>query len=134
MRLMGIDYGLKKIGIALTDQSGTFASPFTTIKNENTVKKIRNIVEEKDVEMIVLGIPSDSEGRDTVQSKRIRNFCTKLRDGLDIPVELFDENYSTRDAYHDLKLMGLNMKKSRKVVDEMAASKILKEYIDARKT
>lgn len=129
MRLMGIDYGIARLGIALSDESGTIAAPFTTIKNENTVNKIKNIINEKKVEKIILGIPSDSEGRDTKQSKRIRNFHKKLEEKIDIPIELFDENYSTREAYSVLKQMGLSMKKSKKRVDEVAASIILEEYI-----
>jgi len=129
LRLAALDYGLKRIGVATTDESGMFASPFTTIKNENTVRKIQDIVEEQGIERLVIGIPADSMGRDTQQSRRIRRFFDKLRKALEIEVVLYDENYSTRDAYDELKKIGYSMKKSKKVVDKMAATLILKEYI-----
>ncbi|PLX15933.1 MAG: Holliday junction resolvase RuvX [Candidatus Muiribacterium halophilum] len=129
MRIAALDYGLKRIGVAITDESGKFAAPFTTIKNESTIKKISNIVAENSVEKLVVGIPTDSMGRDTQQSKRIRKFYDKLKSALEIEVVLYDENYSTRDAYDELKKLGYSMKKSKQVVDEMAATLILKEYI-----
>ncbi|MCK9224095.1 MAG: Holliday junction resolvase RuvX [Candidatus Muirbacterium halophilum] len=129
MRIMALDYGFARIGIALSDESGTIASPFTTIKNENSVKKIKTLVEEKKVDKIIIGIPSDHEGNDTIQSEKVRNFFNKIKDNIDVCVELFDENYTTRDAYDILKEVGYSMKKSKKLVDEFAASIILREYI-----
>lgn len=129
MKIMALDYGTARIGIALSDESGTIASPFTTIKNENSVNKILNLIKEQKVQKIVIGIPSDHEGNDTLQSVKVRRFFEKIRDSVEIEVELFDENYSTRDAYDILKTVGYSMKKSKKLVDEFAASIILREYI-----
>jgi putative Holliday junction resolvase len=126
---MALDYGTARIGIALSDEGGILASPFTTIKNENSVSKIINIVKEQDVQKIVIGIPSDHEGNDTPQSVKVRRFFDKVRNSIEIDVVLFDENFSTRDAYDILKEVGYSMKKSKKLVDEFAASIILREYI-----
>ncbi|MGM0607002.1 MAG: Holliday junction resolvase RuvX [Candidatus Muiribacteriota bacterium] len=129
MKILAIDYGDARLGLAVSDVTETIASPLSVIKNENTNQKIQKIVEDNKIEKIVVGIPSDSEGQDTIQSKKIKKFYKKLKKNLNIEIHLFDENYTTRDAYDILKKMGYSMKKSKKKVDEVAASLILEEYL-----
>ena len=130
MKILGIDYGTARIGLAVSDPDERIASPLTVIKNENAMAKIMKIAEETGAGKIVVGIPSDSMGRDTKQSVRIREFARVLEEKTGIETVLFDENYSTRDAYDALKQMGYSMKKSKGKVDKIAASLFLTEYLE----
>lgn len=134
MKIMCIDYGNARLGIALTDEMEMLAVPFCTIKNENVYSKLKNIIIEQKVDHVVVGLPSDWKGEDTIQSQKIRVFAENLEKKLEITVELFDENYSTRDSYEALRMMGYNAKKGKKLVDQMAASLILKEYLKWKKS
>jgi putative Holliday junction resolvase len=135
VRLLGIDYGEKRIGIALSDPLKMFVKPFCTLSNtgeNDLINEINKIIKSQVVERIILGLPLNLQGEDTIKTKEIRVFYDFLVQNISIPVELWDERYSTADANEYLKQKGYNWKESRKVVDQVAAAVILRSYIDSK--
>ena len=103
-RILGVDYGDSRIGLALSDPNKIIASPFKTIKNkgfDKTKKEILDIVKENKVELIVLGLPLSMSGTDTNQTKKVRKFQNSIQD-FDIPIKMQDERLSSLTAKKSL--------------------------------
>lgn len=133
MRLLAIDYGEKRIGLAITDEMQMFANPYETIPNasfDNTVSVLNKLVKEKKIGQIIIGIPWSINGNETAKTKETQEFMIKLQEHIDIPVIGSDERYTTSDANDLLKEMGYDWKKARKVIDSVAACLILKRYLE----
>ncbi|MBI2640780.1 MAG: Holliday junction resolvase RuvX [Candidatus Sungbacteria bacterium] len=125
MRYLGIDYGTKRIGIALSDQGGRVAFPKKVIANrggERAVTEIKTIIEREKVSEIVVGLPVSLDGRETEIMKEARHFAEILQQGLSIPVHLENEMLTTHMAKRD------GIKKEH--IDEAAAALILQAYLD----
>jgi len=135
-RLMGLDYGEKRIGVALSDPTNILVSPHSIIKRENFEKDIDKIIQicnEYLVIKIIIGLPLNNEGKEGFQAKRIRNFVEKLKKKIEIPIEFIDESFSSIEAE---SLMIKNKKsrlKRKKDNDKIAASIILQNYIKENK-
>jgi len=130
-RLMGIDFGEVRIGLALSDPLQIISQPFRVIPNNvNTISEIQDIIKTEEVEKIVLGLPQNLDGEDTKKTLEVREFAEILKRNVDIPVIFWDERYSTVEANEKLKLMGYSVTESRKVIDKVAASIILKDYME----
>ncbi|MDO9577275.1 MAG: Holliday junction resolvase RuvX [Candidatus Cloacimonadales bacterium] len=134
-RLMCIDYGEVRIGIAVSDPLQIISSPFSVISNhaETVFKELKNIIKTENVGKIILGLPLNLEGEDTDKTRQVRKFAELLETEISIPLEFWDESYSTVEANQALKQMGYDSKKSRTVVDKVAASIILQDYLDQNK-
>ena len=133
-RWLGIDYGEKRIGVAITDPLKMFVNPFSTIENrsdEYVIGELKRIFLEQDVERVVVGLPLNKEGEDTQKTLEVRAFFAKLESMTELPLFLYNELYSTCDANEFLKQKGLGWKESRKIVDQVAAAVILKSYLDS---
>ncbi|MCD6177125.1 MAG: Holliday junction resolvase RuvX [Candidatus Cloacimonetes bacterium] len=130
-RLMGIDFGTVRIGIALSDPLQIISQPFKVIPNtENTISEICKIIKSEKVGKIILGLPLNLDGEDTKKTLEVRKFSEMLESNIDIPVIFWDERYTTVEANEYLKQMGYNIAKSKKVIDKVAASIILKSYME----
>lgn len=134
MKTLGIDYGLRRIGLALTDINCTIASPLKTIPNRGDKKnviEIADIIRAHRVERIVLGLPRYPDGNDSPFTHAVRDFGTMLYEKTGIWVVYFDEGYTSRMAEEHIKVnLGIrDPKKIRDLVDKVAASMILSEYI-----
>ena len=130
---MGIDFGEVRIGIALSDPLKIISKPFTVIHNSNDEKvweEILKIIKEKKVGKIILGLPLNLKGEDTKKTLEVREFAKEMDARTDIPFEFQDERYSSVDANEALKSMGYSIRESRKVIDMVAASIILKSYMN----
>ena len=122
MRLLGIDYGTKRVGIALTDESGAMAFPHDTFKNDDTLmSRLTELVKEKDVGEIVIGLSHTLGGTPNNLQKAIDTLATTLRESLGIPVHLEPEQFTTQAA---LRLQGRTEK-----TDASAAALILDGYL-----
>ena len=129
-RVLAIDYGEVRVGIALSDPLRILATPFVVLKNDgNLLENIKKIIIEKQVSQIVLGLPINLKGKDSKKTEEIREFYRKLKDYMSLPIELVDERFTTYEANAELKKMGYSVKESRKVIDKIAASLILKSYL-----
>ena len=130
-RLMGIDFGEVRIGIALSDPLQIISQPYRVIpNNDNTISEIKNIIKSEEVRKIILGLPLNLDGEDTKKTLEVREFSEVLKSNVDIPVIFWDERYTTVEANEELKHMGYGIAESRKVIDKVAASIILKNYME----
>ncbi len=129
MRVLGIDYGESKIGIALGDTTTRIASPWMILNNSghgNVIKQIKLIVENEGVDRVVVGIPYDTRdlSRESKQAEAVRVFISDLR-SFNIAVDEVDEIMSTAEARHSLKVMDSKIQD-----DAIAATILLQGYLD----
>ncbi|MCL2755837.1 MAG: Holliday junction resolvase RuvX [Firmicutes bacterium] len=134
MKILGIDYGLKRIGIAVSDDRGIMAFPLVTIENrgdKKNISAISELVKKHGVSSIMFGIPQDVVGEDTTMTRIIREFGEKLAIESGLEVVYFNERYSSKDAEdHIRENLGVtNHRKIAELVDKMAAAMILSDYI-----
>lgn len=136
MRMMGLDVGEKRIGVALSDDTGTFVFPFTTIvrtaSEKADLRSIVRIIEEEGVSKVIVGIPIMLSGKEAIQAEKIRAFADKLAKRLRIPLEYWDERYSTVEAERLLIDAGKSREARKNIIDKAAAAIILQSYIDAK--
>lgn len=135
MRVLAIDHGEKRLGIAISDPSGTIARPLTVIQHTSRdadVAQVLALVREYQVERIVIGISLDDQGRPNLAGRRALNFAHALRARTDVPVEMWDEAFSTQDAREARLQAGVRRKKRRGHLDEWAAAMILQSYLEQK--
>ena len=132
MRILGIDYGEKRIGLALTDPEAILAYPYATLVKSTRDKLFADLAEVLDkegVECIVLGLPVDLDGTETLITRQVRNFAASLARRTEIPIHLADERLSTQAAMDDLAASGMSRKQKKAVVDQQAAVRILESWM-----
>lgn len=135
-RILGLDIGEKRIGVALSDPVGTMAFPLTTIarkRPESDMEAIQGLVLQHGVKRIVAGMPRSLDGSLGQQAKRIQDFLSQLPQYVDAPVETWDERLSTVAAERMMLEAGVKEKKRKERVDAMAAAFILQGYLDRRR-
>lgn len=135
MRILGIDFGLKRVGLALCDPTETLATPYGTIERttrERLFADIAATVEREGVEAVVVGLPLGLDGRDTESTRQARNFAESLARRFGLPVHLADERLSSAEAEASLKETGLCSRKRKKVLDSQAAALILQGWLQSR--
>jgi len=133
MRILGLDVGEKWIGVAMSDPSGTLASPLTRISAtdlETTIEAICLLASQHEVARIVSGMPYSLDGSLGPQARRVEGFLQKLSQRLDVPIETWDERYSTIDAQQRMIDAGVKKERIRERIDAAAAAIILQEYLD----
>lgn len=137
-RIIGLDVGDRKIGIAISDELGFTSRGLFTLKRTNTkndTQKILDIVRENNCSIVVIGLPLNISGEDSLQTKKVRFFAEKLLNKFLsnsmgwVRVELFDERYSTVIAEDTLDEMGVSETKKKKIIDQHAAALILDEWL-----
>lgn len=134
MRIMCLDIGDKRIGIAVTDPLGIIAQPYTVIEvtsQKAALQEILNIASSLSVKLVVLGVPFNQDGDSTEQSKKNLFYVDNLTGKIDI--DFCDERFSTVDAYDSLQDMGISRKKGKKSIDKISASIILQRYLEREK-
>lgn len=134
-RIMGIDYGIKRIGIAMTDIMQIMASPFETIDSSESVKKnaakIVEIAKENDVSSIVVGVPFNMNGTEGEMADTVRKFIEEVKNITDIQIFEIDERLTTAQAERMLIDEGdVSREKRKGLKDKLAASFILQTYLD----
>lgn len=132
-RVIGIDLGSRRIGVAVSDELGLTAQPRATIERRGGVRDldaIAAVVREYAAERVVLGLPVDPEGNEGKAAKSARVFAERLRVALGLPVDLVDESFSTVEAEEILLAADLSRAKRKKVIDRLAAAVILQRWID----
>jgi len=135
MRLLGIDFGQKRIGLAISDPLGLTAQPLEVLQNGPLVfKKISDICKEKQVSKIIVGLPKTLKGELSYSAHKVALFITKLKKEIkDVEVILQDERFSTAGAEKSLSLSNFSGQKKRSIIDKLAAAYILQGYLDAFK-
>lgn len=135
-RILGIDYGRKRCGIAVTDPLKIIANGLTTVPSHTLIDFLQNYTAKECVEKIIVGLPKQLNGEPSESMKYITPFLNRLRKVLpDIPVEMYDERFTSTLA-HKAMIDG-GMKKSdrrnKEIVDTIAASIILNDYLQSNK-
>lgn len=137
MRILGIDYGERRVGVALSDPMGLFASPLTVLergrKLKKTVGEIAALVQKHEVGEVVVGLPLSMSGELGSKAKEVRAFVIRLREGLDVPVVEWDERLTTVAAERALIEGRVRRERRRNVIDKTAAALILGSYLDHRR-
>jgi len=133
MRVLGIDYGDRRIGVAICDELGITAHGIATVvrKNRDTdLAAIAGFVERFGVEKIVIGYPLRLDGSEGIQCDKVNRFARRLEARLSMPVVRRDEAFSTKEAEELLRETGVRREKRRAAVDRIAACIILQGYLD----
>ncbi len=135
MRILGLDVGTKNIGVAVSDETGTIAQAREVIKrgsDESAIKRIVEIVVEFGVEEMVVGYPFNLDGTIGKSADAVTGFAEKLKKAVSVPVKLWDERLSTKEAEDILLSADMTRGKRKQVIDKLAAQIILQNYLDAR--
>ena len=135
MRILGIDWGKARLGLALSDLTGTVANPLPPLERKGDradIERILTIVREFEVERVVVGIPLDNNGLKGDSAMKAQKFSDLLEKELNIPVEQFDERYSTHAAEKALLEADLSRSKRKRLRDGVAAAWFLQSYLDSR--
>ena len=133
-RIMGIDYGTARIGVALSDELQMLAHPTETIpraKVADPAARIAALVAEKNVELIVVGLPRHMNGSVGASAEEANRFAEKLRARVECKVLTWDERLSTVAAQGALREAGKSVRQSRGYIDQVAAQMLLQSYLDS---
>ena len=134
-RILALDYGTKRIGVALSDELGWTAQPLETFERrtlDRDVVHIAALVESHSVERVVLGLPLQLDGREGPAVRAMREFTDKLEASLPVPVVLWDERMTTKAAEELLIAADVSRKKRKGIVDRIAAAILLRSYLEAQ--
>ena len=135
-RILGLDIGDKRIGVAVTDEIGITAQPAGTIDRSKTpacFKEIIKIAKEYGAACIVAGLPKKLDGSSSPQTEKVESFIAKLKTQTDIPIQTWDERLTTVSAEASLLEANMRRKSRRKVIDSVAAQIMLQHYLDCNR-
>ena len=135
-RIIAVDYGDARTGVAVSDLTGTMAGETLTIQEwnaERLAQRLAFFAKERDTERFILGLPKNMDGSEGPRAEKARQFGGMLEKCSGIPVTLWDERRSTIEAHAILHAAGKKEKKHRSNVDAVAASLLLESYLDSRR-
>jgi len=132
-RLLGLDLGSKRIGVAICDDRQSIATPFRTIHKGGAAKfidELKLIIKENNIEGIIVGNPINMDGSLSRSSQSIKDVCKNILKNIDVPLCLWDERLSTVGAFNLSSQLDVNVSKKVKSIDKNAAAFILQGAID----
>jgi putative Holliday junction resolvase len=135
MKILGLDYGDARIGVAISDELGWTAQGLEVIERRKAgaeLKRIAELVSQHEVEEVVVGLPKNMNGTIGPRGEICKDFADQLHEMLQVPVHLWDERLTTVSAHRTLIEADVSRKKRKGVVDKMAASLILQNYLDSK--
>jgi len=133
LKILGIDHGNVRIGVAISDESGSFARPLSIITHVSRLKdaeEVCRLAEAKSCSMIVVGVPYDFDGREGPRARSVMRFVEQLRAICCMPVITWDESYSTQNVISTSLQMNKSRSSRRTAMDDKAAAVILQNYLD----
>ena len=133
MNILSIDHGLKRIGLAIGNSDRKIATPISHINNMSeifVIDQIKSIVKDYEIEEIIIGIPLDEDGNESLQSDKVRKFAYLLKKNVNLKLFGIDERFSSVDSEKILIDVDLSRKKRKKNIDSLSASIILQRYFD----
>ena len=134
-RILGIDYGERRVGLALSDPLKIFAKPLITIDRkvtQNYIDEIYKVINKHLVSEVVIGIPLNMKGKDSKQTIIVREFAKELESLISLPIQLLDERLSSKSAKQSLILQNKSPSKYKDSIDSIAACLILQEFLDSK--
>ena len=134
-RILSVDYGKKRTGLAVTDPLQIIAGGLATVATSELFDYLKAYVGREDVELIVVGEPKQSDGTPSENMSRVSQFVSRWRNYSDVPVEYYDERFTSVLAHKAMLDGGLSKKKrqDKALVDEISATIILQSYLESRK-
>jgi putative Holliday junction resolvase len=134
MRILALDHGTKRIGVAISDELKLIAQPLEFIPAEpfaGFLTRLKEIIREKEVEMILIGMPRNMDGSYGPATLKVREFIGVLKIGVTIPIQTWDERLTSAQAQRFLIEGGVRREKRKEKVDKMAAAILLQSYLDS---
>jgi putative Holliday junction resolvase len=134
MKILGLDIGDKRIGIAMSDALGCTAQGLTVLQRsglDDDIGAIQELIDASQVSEVVVGLPKNMDGSLGEGAQKVMSFVSKLEESLSIPIVFWDERLSTAEATRVLLQADVSRNKRRKVVDKIAAVLILQGYLDS---
>ena len=135
MRILTIDHGTKRMGIAISDPSATIAQPLEFIPAEpfgDLLARLKEIIHEKEVEMILIGMPRNMDGSYGPAAQKVQEFVGVLKEALTIPLKTWDERLTSAQANRFLLEGNVRRQDRKQKVDKAAAAILLQSYLDSR--
>ena len=133
MRILAVDPGTKRIGIAVSDPTGLIATPLTVLPRKDAEAEISKLVVELEVELVIVGIPRGLGGNETQSGRMAREFVASLTTEVDVPIEEADERFTSRIAEEALLEAGVSRRDRRASTDKVAAAVLLQSYLDSKR-
>src|SRR3989338_5927052 len=136
MRVMGLDVGDRRIGVALSDSLGLTAQPLTVLERRGAAADaaaVRALVEAHGVDTVAVGLPLTMAGARGVQADKVTTFAEQLRRGLSVPVEFVDERLTTVQGERVLREAGIRGRRRKQAIDRVAAQLILQQFLDSKR-
>lgn len=137
MRALGIDLGSKRIGVAVSDLSGTIAAALTTVHRSKSRRhdhaEIAKLVRDEECEVVVVGLPLSLDGTSGPAARGADKEARQLATVVGVPVEMYDERFTTVTAERAMRDAGLSGQRQRQIVDKMAAAVMLQAWLDHRR-
>jgi putative Holliday junction resolvase len=134
-RLLGLDVGDKRVGVAICDETQTLARPVLTLNRASKKEdfaRLDALCREHTVERVIVGLPKTLRGEEGPQARRVRRYAAELQAALNLPIEFWDERFSTVEA-RDMMMAAGRKLSSKGEIDAIAATVILQEYLDGHK-
>lgn len=136
MRILGIDYGDRRIGLAISDRGKKLASRFLTVENrtlEKSIEVIKNIIIKENIEKIIVGLPVGLK-TESEQTVKTRLFIRELKQKINLPIIEANEVFTSKMAEENLLNAGIKREKIKEIIDQEAARIILQDYLDSKFT
>lgn len=137
MRILAVDPGTRRVGLALSDPTATIASPLATIQAEpaaSLAERVANIAKEHEAERLVVGLPRNLDGTRGPAAVAAEGLAAELRSATGMPVELFDERLTSVAAERSMIAAGARRERRRETVDQVAAALLLQGFLDRMHT
>jgi putative Holliday junction resolvase len=141
MRVLGVDFGERRIGLAVSDTSGTLASPVRTIDRRGSaadavtliLNALADLAHDDPIDRIIVGLPLRLDGSDNDQTPRVRQLAAELASRTGLPIDLQDERLSSREAEERLAMRQRDWRKRKDRLDAAAAAIVLQDWLDSRR-
>lgn len=133
---LGLDVGQKRIGVAGCDGTGLIATGLTTIRHKSysqTIEELRQIVVDRQVEILVIGLPYSMDGTLGKQAIQIQKFAETISKALSLPFEFIDERLTSFEAEESMKAARISLRENKELIDRKAAAIILQQWLDQRR-
>lgn len=135
MRILGLDHGTRRVGVAVSDEMQMIALPLEYIAPEpfaDFLVRLKEILREKEIGLILIGMPRNMDGSYGPAALKVQEFAAVLKDAVTVPLKLWDERLTTTQAQKFLIQGGMRREKRKEKVDQTAAAILLQSYLDSR--